>query len=222
MDGCQALRSFPNGKSIILEVGAGKKSSRQLNKASRFNFKSLNVDPKLSVQGFSVSSESLIPPGTPIYAAHFVPGQFVDIQSKSIGKGFQGAMVRWGFKGLPASHGCSLSHRALGATGSRTDPGRVWKGKKMAGRMGGHNVTSKCLKVLKVDNSLNCIFVRGSVGGHDGTPVKIMDSKKNPIFHLHNPPFPTYIQSSEKDPLPRIMMAPETDNDTLHIEAPEA
>lgn len=120
---------------------------------------------------------------------------------------------------MPASHGVSLSHRHIGATGCRTDPGRVFKGKKMAGRMGGHWVSSKCLQVIKIDNALNCIFVRGPVAGHKGTQVQISDSKRNQIFATNPPPFPTYIHTAGKAPLPRIMMAPGSDKDTLHIDS---
>lgn len=203
-----------------MELGAGLKQARQLDHSQRKLYEKLHISPKKSVQGFTISPDAILPSGTTIYAAHFVPGQFVDVQSKSIGKGFQGAMVRWGFKGLPASHGVSVAHRHLGATGCRTDPGRVLKGKKMAGRMGGQNVTHKCLRVIKVDNALNCIFVRGCVGGHDNTPVKVWDSKKNPIFDTSPPPFPTFLPNSENH-LPRTMMAPEPERDTLLIKAPQ-
>lgn len=153
----------------------------------------------------------------------------MDTQSRSIGKGFQGAMVKWGFRGLPASHGVSLAHRHIGATGCRTDPGRVLKGKKMAGRMGSGRVTCKSLKVLKIDTVLNCLFLRGCVGGHDGTLVKIWDSKCNPIFRTTPPPYPTYIPAAERQPtevasgassppsLPRFLLAPESSTDTLAI-----
>lgn len=208
------------------------KSSRQLSATQRSLFEKAGVSPKLSVQGFSVSPSGLLPSGTPIYAAHFVPGQLVDVQSRSIGKGFQGAMVKWGFRGLPASHGVSLAHRHIGATGCRTDPGRVLKGKKMAGRMGSGKVTCKSLKVLKIDTVLNCLFLRGCVGGHDGTPVKIWDSRRNPIFCTTPPPYPTYIpeagRQSAKEAastapplpsLPRFLLAPESSVDTLAIKS---
>ncbi|PJF19032.1 Mitochondrial ribosomal protein L3 [Paramicrosporidium saccamoebae] len=218
--GCQVVRNFPLGDALIQEVGAGEKSVKQLHPAQKKLYETTMVEPKLAVRGFSVSQSALLPAGTAIYAAHFQPGQYVDVRSRSIGKGFQGAMVRWGFKGMPASHGVSLSHRHLGATGGRTDPGRVFPGKKMAGRMGGHWATQKALRVIKVDNALNCLFVRGSVAGHKGTQIQVWDSKKNPIFTKSPPPYPTFIPSAE-NPLPRIMMAPGTEKDTLHIEALE-
>lgn len=208
------------GKSLIQEVGSGVKSARNLHPCQRRLYQSLGLRPKLSVHGFPVSACGVLPPGTPLYAAHFVPGQLVDVQAKSIGKGFQGAMVRWGFKGMPASHGVSGTHRHLGATGCRTDPGRVLKGKKMAGRMGGKWATQKCLQVLKIDNALNCIFLRGSVPGHRNTAVQLWDSRRNPIFASTSPPYPTFLPS-EGPKLPRIMLAPGETKDSLHIESVE-
>lgn len=128
-------------------------------------------------------------------------------------------MVRWGFKGLPASHGVSRAHRSIGATGCRTNPGKTLKGKKMAGRMGGHYVTIKSVKVVKVDNALNCIFVQSPIAGYNGTPVRVVDSKRNPMFKITPPPCPTYIHSSDKDPLPRFSIEPAHPKDTLQIDA---
>ncbi len=146
----------------------------------------------------------------------------------SIGKGFQGAMVRWGFKGMPASHGVSLTHRHIGSTGGRTDPGRTFKGKKMAGRMGGHYVTVKKAKVVRVDTALNCIYVSKPVAGHEGAAVRISDSTYNPIFESIPPPLPTYLAPSPSavegagraaPALPRIMNAKPSPRDTLEIQS---
>ena len=126
----------------------------------------------------------------------------------SIGKGFQGAMKRWGFHGQPASHGTSLSHRSIGATGGRSDPGRDFKGKKMAGRMGGDRVTVKKLRILKIDTALNCLWVKGAVPGHDNSIIRVIDSKcpeNRELFAKAAPPLPT-ISSHLK--LPREMEAP--------------
>ncbi len=112
----------------------------------------------------------------------------------SIGKGFQGAMKRWGFHGQPASHGVSLSHRSIGATGGRSDPGRVFRGKKMAGRMGGERVTVRKLKVMRVDTALNCLWLKGAVPGRDNSVIRILDSKcpeNLKLFSTTPPPFPT-------------------------------
>lgn len=196
------------------------KSARNLHPCQKKLYESLQLRPKMAARGFAVSPCGVLPPGTPLYAAHLVPGQLVDVQAKSIGKGFQGAMVRWGFKGMPASHGVSGTHRHLGATGCRTDPGRVLKGKKMAGRMGGKSATQKGLVVLKIDNALNCVFLRGSVPGHRNTAVQLWDSRRNPIFGTTPPPYPTYIPL-EGTKLPRIVLAPSEAKDSLHLESLE-
>lgn len=123
--------------------------------------------------------------GAVISAAHFIPGQYIDVTAPSIGKGFQGAMKRWGFKGGRASHGTSLAHRAMGSTGQRQDPGRVFKGKKMPGRMGGKSVTVQNLKIMKVDSELNVLFVKGAVPGHDMQYVRVRDAlKKMALFDV--------------------------------------
>ena len=144
---CVALKHHPLNKATIQEVGIGKKSPKKLRKHMLKYFLACNVAPRRTVVGFNVGKSAVLPVGLPIRAAHFIAGQCVSVQAKSIGKGFQGGMKRWGFKGMPASHGCSLSHRSIGATGSREDPSGVMKGKKMPGRMGGTNATMTCLKV---------------------------------------------------------------------------
>ncbi len=120
-------------------------------------------------------------------------------------------MKRWGFHGQPASHGVSLSHRSIGATGGRSDPGRVFKGKKMAGRMGGDRVTVKKLRIMRIDTALNCLWVKGSVPGHDNSILRVLDSKcpeNRKLFSETNVPFPTISESSH---LPRQMDAPTID-----------
>lgn len=132
---------------------------------------------------FPVGSEDLhvfyfVPTGTTISAAHFVPGQFVDVTANSIGKGFAGVMKRHGFAGLKASHGVSLTHRSAGSTGQHQDPGRVLPGKKMAGHMGTTRTTVQNLKILRIDTALNLVFVKGHVPGFDDAHVMVKDSKK--------------------------------------------
>jgi len=183
-----------------LQVGTGRKSTYNMRRSLINHFKKYGVTPKRFVREFQVTEDALLPPGFEIRAEHFVPGQYVDIQGTSIGKGFQGAMKRWGFGGLPASHGVSVSHRSLGSTGNRQDPGRVWKGKKMAGRMGGDSITILNLPVIKVDTVLNLIYVRGCVVGHKNSFVKIRDSNYKRFPAL--PPFPSYVRSPDQ-PLPR-------------------
>ena len=139
--------------------------------------------------------------------------------TRSIGKGFQGAMKRWGFHGQPASHGVSLSHRSIGATSGRSDPGRVFKGKKMAGHMGSERVTVRKLRVMRVDTALNCLWVKGAIPGHDNSIIRILDSKcpeNRAIFHKTPPPFPTI---STKFKLPReLNSAPLNSKDSLKTE----
>lgn len=225
---CVALQHHPLNKATIQEVGIGKKSPKKLRKHLLKYFLACNVAPRRRIIGFNVDKSAILPTGLPIRAAHFIAGQCVSVQAKSIGKGFQGAMKRWGFKGMPASHGCSLSHRAIGATGSREDPSGVMKGKKMAGRMGGKNATMQCLKVVKVDNAANCIFVRGSVPGPDNGIIRIWDSKDKVTIQRFLSiqaanvkgdndiilPYPT-IDSDAK--LPREYVAPAVEMDPLSI-----
>ena len=223
LDDCEVIRCYPNHNSIIQEVGIGRKSAKQLNNARLNFYESMGIHPKLHVQGFNVQNveniqmDRILPPGTPILASHFVAGQTVDIQALSKDKGFQGAMKRWGFKGMPASHGCSLSHRSIGAMGGSATPGRVIKGKKMAGHMGDKNCTILCLKILRIDNLLNCILVQGSVPGRKGGLVRVWDSSYNPIFMVCPPPFPTMITSSLTKPLPRYLDSPEVTNNSIKL-----
>ncbi|ORX81251.1 translation protein, partial [Basidiobolus meristosporus CBS 931.73] len=124
-----------------VQIGCYNKRIASTTRPLRGHFEKNGVDPKKKLMEFVVSKDGLLPLGTPISAAHFVPGQFVDVTATSLGKGFAGGMKRWGFKGLRATHGVSLSHRSIGSTGQRTDPGKVFKGKKMPGRLGGDRVT---------------------------------------------------------------------------------
>jgi large subunit ribosomal protein L3 len=145
------------------------------------------------------ASSVWIPVGTQIHAAHFVPGQNVDVAGVAKGKGFQGAMKKHHFKGMPASHGVSKSHRALGSTGQCQDPGKVFKGKKMAGRMGNNRVTVQNLRIIKVDRGRNLLFVQGAIPGSNGTFVEVRDAVKKPLWNteqvlnqLDRPPLPTF------------------------------
>ncbi|KAI3648702.1 hypothetical protein MP228_006556 [Amoeboaphelidium protococcarum] len=144
---------------------------------------------------FKVSPNGFIPVGTFLNAAHFVPGQFVDVQSRSKDKGFQGVVKRWGFHGQSASHGVSKAHRSGGSIGMRKTPGKVFKGKKMPGHMGDENVTVHSLQVLRVDRLLNLLYIKGSIPGDSESCVKVLDSlfKNEEQFdpYLNPPPFPT-------------------------------
>lgn len=152
------------------------------------------VKPYRKVAEFRVSEDCLIPVGTPLVASHFVTGQFVDVQATSKGKGFQGAMKRYNFGGKEASHGVLKAHRSLGGTGMREWPGRVLKGKKMAGQMGNETVTVQNLKIFGTDDAENLIFVEGAVPGANGTFVLVSDAIKKEHKDL---PIPTKIISKK-------------------------
>ncbi|EPZ34393.1 translation protein [Rozella allomycis CSF55] len=159
---------------------------------------------------FQVEKDALLPVGTPLYAAHFTAGQFVDCVSKSIGKGFQGVMKKWGFKGMPKTHGTTKKHRHPGSIGPM-GLGRVWKGKKLPGRMGNKNRATFHVQVMKVCNVTNCIFLRGSIPGHDSTPVYLHDSRCIQPVDLF---YPTYIPGSHP-PLPETQDLPVIEKDTI-------
>ena len=155
-----------------------KKDIKKINKAQRKIFSSINVSPKKIIKEFRVDSEHLLEVGTILDVNHFKIDQFVDASSISIGKGFAGVMKRHNFGGLRASHGVSISHRSHGSTGQNQDPGRVFKGKKMAGRMGGTRVTKQNLKVLDIDNENKLLIIKGTMPGKKNTVVYLKDSVK--------------------------------------------
>ncbi|KAF8343992.1 mitochondrial 50S ribosomal protein L3 [Cantharellus anzutake] len=161
-----------------VQVAATNKDRRKVTHGMKGHFKKAGVPPKAIVAEFRVSQDALVPIGTTLSSIHFVPGQFVDVAGKSTGKGFAGVMKRWGFGGQPASHGTSLTHRSAGGTGAHQDPGRVWPGKKMAGRMGGKRVTVLNLPVVRVDSTLNLIYVKGCIPGVNGAHVFVTDAKR--------------------------------------------
>jgi large subunit ribosomal protein L3 len=166
-----------NGYSA-LQLGAGTRKPSRLTKAERGSFAVASVEPKRKLAEFRVSPENMIEVGAEITADHFVPGQFVDVTGTSQGKGFQGAMKRWNFGGLRATHGVSVTHRAHGSTGQRQDPGKVFKGKKMAGHMGSERVTTQNLVVVKTDTERGLLMIRGAVPGSKGGWVIVRDAVK--------------------------------------------
>jgi large subunit ribosomal protein L3 len=165
-------------KAVIL--GAGDKKAKRTVKALRGQFAKAGVAPKAKVKEFRVSGD-LPEVGSTVLADHFVAGQKVDVTAQSIGKGFAGAMKRWNFGGLRATHGVSLSHRSHGSTGMRQDPGRVFKNKKMAGHLGDERITTQNLTVVRTDVERGLIFVKGAVPGHDGTFVEVRDAVKKTL-----------------------------------------
>ena len=163
-----------------LQLGVGAAKVKRLSKAARGHFAKAKVEPKRHMAEFRVSSDALVDVGTELSVEHFVAGQFVDVSGKTIGKGFAGGMKRHGFKGLGASHGVSLSHRKLGSTGQCQDPGKVFKGKKMAGHMGDLRATAQNLEVVSTDAERGLILVRGAVPGSKGGYVLVHDAVKKP------------------------------------------
>ncbi|KAJ0035531.1 hypothetical protein Pint_24183 [Pistacia integerrima] len=183
---------------FALQIGCGQKKEKHLTKPEVGHFRAQGVELKRKLKEFPVTEDALLPVGTSIGVRHFVPGQYVDITGITKGKGFQGGMKRWGFKGMPASHGASLSHRSIGSTGQRDTPGKVFKGKKMPGRMGGQQRTLKNAWLYKIDPARNLMWVKGQVPGAQGNFVFIKDSiyRKPDISLL---PFPTYLVPEDED-----------------------
>lgn len=183
VDGLQvvAQRTAEKDGYVALQLGAGKVKVKNVSKALRGHFAKAKVEPKRKLVEFRVTDDCLLEPGTELSAAHFVPGQFVDVTGISIGKGFAGAMKRHNFRGLEATHGVSISHRSHGSTGQCQDPGRVFKGKKMAGHLGSERVTTLNLAVFSTDEERGLILVRGSVPGHNGGWVRLRDAVKKPV-----------------------------------------
>jgi large subunit ribosomal protein L3 len=161
-----------------LQLGAGTRKASRLTKSERGDFAKVEVEPKRKLAEFRVSKDNLIEVGATITADHFVAGQLVDVTGTSKGKGFQGAMKRWNFSGLRATHGVSVTHRSHGSTGQRQDPGKVFKGKKMAGHLGDERVTTQNIVVAKVDVERGLVMVRGAVPGSKGGWVLVRDAVK--------------------------------------------
>ncbi|QKR98632.1 50S ribosomal protein L3 [Sphingomonas sp. CL5.1] len=161
-----------------VQLGAGSAKAKNVAKPQRGHFGKAEVEPKAIVHEFRVSEDNLLDVGAELSADHFVAGQYVDIQGRTQGKGFAGAMKRWGFGGLRATHGVSVSHRSHGSTGNRQDPGRVFKNKKMAGHMGDKNRTQQNLEIVGTDAERGLIFVKGSVPGSKGGWLFVKDAVK--------------------------------------------
>ena len=179
-----------------VQLGAGKAKAKNVAKPQRGAFGKAEVEPKAKVMEFVVAEDALLDLGATLSPDHFVAGQLVDIQGVTQGKGFQGGMKRWGFKGLRATHGVSVSHRSHGSTGQRQDPGKVFKGKKMAGHMGARNRTQQNLEVVRTDTGRGLIFVKGSVPGHKGSWLLVKDAVK--VARPDNVPYPAGLRELGK------------------------
>ena len=179
-----------------VQLGAGKAKAKNVAKPQRTVFGKAEVEPKAKVVEFRVDEDALLDVGAKISAEHFVAGQLVDVAGTTQGKGFAGAMKRWGFRGLRATHGVSVSHRSHGSTGNRQDPGRVFKNKKMAGHMGASNRTQQNLEIVRTDPIRGLLFVKGSVPGHKGAWLTVSDATKLPRHE--SAPYPAALVESAK------------------------
>jgi large subunit ribosomal protein L3 len=175
-----AQRTAEKDGYTAVQLGAGTAKAKRTSAPMRGHFAAAKVEPKRKVCEFRVSEENLIAVGEEIIASHYFEGQFVDVSGTSIGKGFAGAMKRHNFSGLRATHGVSVSHRSHGSTGQCQDPGKVFKGKKMAGHMGSAKITTQNLVVIKTDLDRGLIMVKGAVPGSKGGWVTVKDAVKKP------------------------------------------
>jgi len=183
LNNCQVVAHRTKDKNgyVALQLGAGLRKPQRTSKAQRGHFAVAKVEPKVKLAEFRVSDDALIPVGAEITADHFVVGQFVDVVGTSIGKGYAGGMKRWNFGGLRASHGVSISHRSIGGTGGRQDPGKTFKNKKMPGHLGVDRVTTLNLRVVQTDVERGLIMVEGAVPGAKGGWITVRDAVKKAL-----------------------------------------
>jgi large subunit ribosomal protein L3 len=163
-----------------VQLGLGKAKVKNVTQPNRGHFAKAKVEPKAKLMEFRVDADALLEPGATLSAAHFTVGQKIDVCGTSKGKGFAGGMKRWNYAGLEASHGVSISHRSLGSTGNRQDPGRTFKNKKMAGHLGVERITTLNLEVAAVDADKGLLMIKGSVPGAPGGYVRVRDAVKRP------------------------------------------
>lgn len=183
VDNCQVVAQKTNEKHgyTAVQLGVGVAKIKRLSKAERGHFAAAKVEPKRKLQEFRVSPDNTMPVGSEVTVDHFVAGQYVDVTGTSLGKGFQGGMKRWNFRGLRATHGVSVSHRSIGSTGNRQDPGKVFKNKKMPGQMGSETVTTQNIVVVRTDKDRGLIMLKGSVPGSKGGWVSVRDAVKRKL-----------------------------------------
>ncbi|MGY4398529.1 large subunit ribosomal protein L3 [Sphingomonas sp. UYAg733] len=189
-----AVREADRDGYVAVQLGAGVAKAKNVSKPQRGHFGKAEVEPKAKLAEFRVSDDAVLEVGAEISADHYVAGQIVDIQGVTQGKGFQGGMKRWGFGGLRATHGVSVSHRSLGSTGQRQDPGKVFKNKKMAGHMGDKNRTQQNLEIVSTDVERGLIFVKGSVPGSKGGWLLVKDSVK--VARHADAPYPAGLKAA--------------------------
>ena len=204
LEGLQVIsrREMDRDGYTAVQLGAGVAKVKNVAKPQRGQFGKAEVEPKAILAEFRVDADALLDVGAEISADHYVAGQIVDIQGKTQGKGFQGGMKRWGFGGLRATHGVSVSHRSLGSTGQRQDPGKVFKNKKMAGHMGDKYRTQQNLEIVGTDAARGLIFVKGSVPGSKGGWLFVKDAVKVPAHK--DAPYPAGLRSAAHDEEPHV------------------
>ncbi len=222
LDGVQVVshKTADRDGYVALQLGAGEAKAKRTPKALRGHFAKANVAPKRKLVEFRVAEDALIEVGAELTADHFVPGQKVDVAGISIGKGFAGAMKRHNFGGLRASHGVSISHRSHGSTGQCQDPGKVFKGKKMAGHMGATRVTTQNIEVVRVDADRGLILVKGAVPGSAGGWVELRDAVKG--YGDMELPLPGKFRTLDEMNAPAAEAAPAVENDAAPAEAEAA
>lgn len=200
VDNCQvvAQRTADKDGYCALQLGVGTAKVKNVSKGQRGHFAKAEVEPKARLAEFRISEDALVAVGAEITAAHFMPGQYVDVVGTSIGKGFAGAMKRHNFSGLRASHGVSVSHRSHGSTGQRQSPGKTFKNKKMAGHLGAARVTVQSLEVIAADAERGLLMIKGAVPGAKGGFVLVKDAAKRKA--AEGIPFPAALRGAPAAP----------------------
>jgi len=211
VDQCQVVahRTMEKNGYTALQVGVGTAKVKNVSKAERGRFAVAKVEPKQKLAEFRVAEDAVIPVGAEITADHFVVGQFVDVTGTSTGKGFAGGMKRWNFGGLRASHGVSVSHRSIGSTGGRQDPGKTFKNKKMPGHMGVDRATTQNLRVVQTDPERGLILVEGAVPGVAGGWIFVRDAVKRSL--PKDAPRPGKFRAAGETPVMAQVEAPATE-----------
>ena len=218
LEDCQvvSVRTEERDGYVALQLGAGQAKQKNVAKPQREHFAKAEVPLKARVVEFRVADDAVLEVGSTIAASHIVPGQLVDISGHTQGKGFAGAMKRWGFGGMRATHGVSITHRAHGSTGNRQDPGRVFKNKKMAGHMGDRHRTQQNLEVVRVDDERGLIFVKGSVPGSKNSWLTVKDSVK--VSRHAEAPYPAGLKQAANS---NNSAAADTPAEAVAVEATE-
>ena len=221
LENCQvvSVRTAERDGYVAVQLGAGEAKQKNVAKPQREHFAKAEVSLKQQVVEFRVADDAVLEVGATIAASHFVPGQLVDISGTTQGKGFAGAMKRWGFGGMRATHGVSISHRAHGSTGNRQDPGRVFKNKKMAGHMGDRQRTQQNLEIVRTDVERGLLFVKGSVPGSKGTWLLVKDAVK--VARPADVPYPASLKKAANSNDAALAAADTPAEDVAAVEATE-